>query len=327
MKTRKQIVLDRQAHMRAMDSSLAYYINQLESFDPKLHDPLFLVSWGRDIQLRPGVSLDLEATSFTRSSFAGTGSQSAQGKPWLNGTSDNMPGVSVNGEKLTTPFRLLGREITFTSVELSRSQKLGQPIDQQKMNGLNNLYQLETDAMVYIGDSDVGAEGLFNSSLVTSALVVAGASTSRLWSTKTPDEILADVNTLLNASWAASGYKVMPQELRLPPTQFALIAQMKVSSAGNVSVLSYLEDNSVALRVNGKKLNIQPAKFLVGIGASGADRMVAYTNAVDMVRFPMAPIARQTAYYQGVTFHAPYIWGYGEVEFVYPETVRYADGI
>jgi len=113
----------------------------------------------------------------------------------------------------------------------------------------------------------------------------------------------------------------------LPPTQFAYISSQKVSTAGNVSILQFLEDNSISLRVNGRKLDIQPVKWLTGRGASGADRMVAYINQEDKVRFPMVPVRRETPYYLGIKFNAPYIWAFGEVEFIYPETVVYRDGI
>jgi hypothetical protein len=41
----------------------------------------------------------------------------------------------------------------------------------------------------------------------------------------------------------------------------------------------------------------------------------------------MVPIRRETAYYHGIRYTAPYIWAMGQIEFVYPETVQYADGI
>jgi hypothetical protein len=113
----------------------------------------------------------------------------------------------------------------------------------------------------------------------------------------------------------------------LPPAQFGYIASQKVSSAGNVSILKFLEENSIALKINGKALDIQPVKWLTGQGAGGLDRMVAYTNDEGRVRFPMVPIMRETAYYQGIRFIAPYLYLFGQVEFVYPETVQYADGI
>lgn len=318
---------------RTKDSTLAYFINQLENFDPTLHEPLVSVSWGRDIKLRPGITMAFESTSFTRQAFGGVGSLSntaapaGGGMPWISAETTAIPGVSVNGQKLVKPLRPLGREVSYTSIELDRSQLTQQPIDVQKLNALNMLYQMNTDQMVYVGSSDVGATGLLNDADVTATTVADGISGSPEWADKTPDEILADVNTLIEGSWAAAAYAVCPRGLRLPPVQFSYISSQKVSSAGNVSILKFLKENSIALEINGAELDIQPVKWLAGAGANSTDRMMVYTNDLSYVRFPMVPIRRETAYYVGIRFAAPYLWAFGEVEFVYPETVRYADGI
>lgn len=313
---------------KTRDSALAYFVNQLDNLDRRLYEPLTSVSWGRDIKLRSGITMSNESTSFIRSAFAGAGTLGSTGNmPWISAETSAIPGVSVNGERIVLPLRLLAREISFTSVELERSQLLGQPIDVQKTDALNTMYQMNTDQMVYIGSSDVSATGLFNSSLVTAGSVANGISGSPLWTSKTPDEILADVNTLLTAAWSASAFAVCPSELRLPPAQFSYIASQKVSSAGNISILKFLQENCISLNINGKALDIQPVKWLTGRGSGGADRMVVYTNDESRVRFPMVPIRRETAYYQGIRFTAPYLWAFGEVEVVYPECIRYADGI
>jgi hypothetical protein len=217
--------------------------------------------------------------------------------------------------------------VSFTSVELERSQLTGQPIDAMKSDALNMLYQMNTDQMVYIGSDDVGAKGLLNSAGITYGPVANGAGGSPLWSTKTPDEILADVNTLLNSTWQASAFAVCPNKLLLPPANFSYIASQKVSSAGNVSILKFLKENSIALQVNGAELDIQPVKWLTAGQATSVNRMVAYTNDEMRVRFPMVPIRRETAYYKGIRFTAPYLWAFGELEIPYPETIQYADGI
>lgn len=322
---------------KTRDSALAFFVNQLENLDRRLYMPLTSVSWGRDIKLRSGITMSNESTSFIQSQFAGSGTLS-QGNgvvspgvggnmPWISPETTEIPGVSIDGTKVTSPLRLLAREVSYTSVELDRSQLLGQPIDAQKMDALNIMYQMNIDQMAYIGATEVSAQGLLNSSQVTSGSVVNGASASPLWVNKTPDEQLADVNSLLESTWQASAFAVCPSKLLLPPFQFSLIASQKVSSAGNVSVLEFLKKNSIALQINGKELDIQPVKWLTGRGAAGADRMVAYTNEEDRVRFPMVPIRRETAYYKGIRFTAPYLWAMGVMEFVYPETVQYADGI
>lgn len=319
---------------RTRDSALSYYVNQLDNLDKRLYEPLVSVSWGRDIKLRSGITMANESTSFIRSAFAGAGSLNnpstanlGGNMPWISAETSAIPGVSVNGERIVLPLRLLAREVSYTSPELERSNLLGQPIDAQKIDALNILYQMNTDQMVYIGSSDVGATGLCNSSLVTAGNVSTGISGFTTWSTKTPVEILADINTVLKDTWTSSALAVCPDKLLLPPTQFSYLASTLISSAGNMSILEFVKKNSIALTVNGRELDIQPVKWLTGRGDSSTDRMVAYTNDESRVRFPMVPIRRETPYYQGIRFTAPYLWAFGEVEFVYPETVRYADGI
>lgn len=318
--------------LKTKDSTLAYYVNQLENLDKRLYEPLVAVSWGRDVKLRPGITMSNESTSFIRSAFAGPATLSNSltnggNMPWISAETVDIPGISVNGQKITLPLRLLARELTYTSVELDRSQLTGQSIDTQKMDALNLLYQMNTDQMVYVGSSDVGATGLLNNASISLMAVPNGATGSPLWTQKTPDEIVFDINTLITNAWAAAAYAVCPGSLLLPPAKFAYISSQKVSSAGNVSILKYIKDNCIALEVNGRPLEINPVKWLPGLGTDGEDRMVAYTNDESRVRFPMVPIRRETAYYRGIRFAAPYLWAFGEMEIVYPETVFYADGI
>lgn len=318
---------------KTKDSTLSYFVSQLDNFDPKMHLPLVSTSWSRDIQLRPGITLANESTSFTRSGFSAPGTLSAGNgvnggnMPWISAETTAIAKIGINGERIVLPLRLLAREISYTSPELERSALLGQPIDGQQMNAMNESYQMNIDQMVYIGSTEVGATGLLNSPLVTAANVPNGIGGTPQWSTKTPLEILADVNTILTQAWLASGYSMVPTELRLPPIQYGYLAATLISNAGNTSILKFLSDNSIAMTNNGRSLNIQPIKWLAARGVGGTDRMLAYTNDVDRVRFPMVPIRRETPYYYGIRFTAPYLWAFGELEVVYPETLRYADGI
>lgn len=315
------------------DSTLAYFINQLDNLDKRLYEPLVAVSWGRDIKLRSGITMSNESTSFIQSAYAAAGSlqnpsaaASGGNMPWISAEGTAIPGVSVDGQRIVTPLRLLARELSYTSVELDRSMLTAQQIDVQKMDALNSLYQMNTDQMVYIGDSFVGATGLLNNASVATATVTGGTWAAAVLAS-TPDVILNQINTALQATWSASAFAVCPSKLLLPPAQFALLAANKVSTAGNVSILKFVQENSISLQINGKELDIQPVKWLTGRGGSGADRMVVYTNDESRVRFPMVPVRRETAYYQGIRFIAPYLWAFGQIEFVYPQTVAYYDGI
>lgn len=321
---------------KTKDSALAFYVNQLDNLDKRLYMPLTSVSWGRDIKLRSGITMDDESTSFIQSAFGAPGTLAANANasggaggniPWISPETTAIPGISIDGTRTVNPLRLAAREISFTSVELARSQRLGQPLDTQKTNALNLLYQMNIDQMVYIGATEVGATGLLNNAGVTAGSVATGVSGLTFWANKTPDEILSDVNTALESTYADSAFAFAPSKLGLPPVQFGYLASQKVSSAGNVSILKFLKENSIALELNGKELEIVPMKWATGRGAGGLDRMIVYTNEEDRVRYPMVPVRRETAYYQGIRFSAPYIWALGVMEIPYPETIQYWDGI
>lgn len=310
-----------------VDSTGAFLIGELERLDPTLHEPLASVTWGRDIDLREDVTVADEVSSFTNSSFASPGGIVPGGKAWISTDTNAITGVALDIGKTVNPLYLWGMELKYTLPELASAQKIGRPIDTQKYDAMRLKYQMDIDEMVYIGDTTYGKYGLFNSPLVSTSNVPNGVGGQATWASKTADEILTDVNAILTSAWTNSGYSIIPTDLRVPPVQFGALVSRKVSDAGNVSVLEFLRNNSMSNAANGRPLNIQPVKWLTGRGAGGTDRMVAYTRDRERVRYPLVPLQRTPLEYRSIYQITTY-WGrLGCVEFVYPETISYRDGI
>jgi hypothetical protein len=307
-----------------IDSAGAFLIGELERLDQTLHMPLASVTWSRDIKLREDVSIADEASSFTNSTFAAAGGPSPNGKSWIGKNSTAIAGIGVDIGKTAQPLTLWGMELGWTIPELESAAKIGRPIDVQKFMAMNLKFQMDIDEQVYIGDTNLGVTGLVNGSPATTGNAVTGNWTN---GTTTPAQILNDINTLLNNVWAASGYAICPSELRLPPAKFAYLTSTLVSTAGNVSLLKYIVDNCISSTINGKPLNVQPLKWLYQRGAVNTDRMVAYTNEADKVRFPLVPLQRTPLEYRGINQITTYFGRLGAVETVYGETIGYADGI
>ena len=150
---------------------------------------------------------------------------------------------------------------------------------------------------------------------------------SLLFTTATPQQILDDVNLVLNNAWLASGFAVCPDKLLLPPVQFNLLTSRIVSDAGNISILEFLKLNSLSNSVNGRPLDIQPSKWCVKRGVGNTDRMMCYTQSENRVRFPMVPLQRTPIEYRDLRQLTTYFGRLGAVEWVYPETAYYADGL
>ncbi|MGH8709729.1 MAG: DUF2184 domain-containing protein [Burkholderiales bacterium] len=309
-------------------STLSFMVSQLDRLDPKLHQPLYSTSWSRDVTVRGDINFGHMSTSFVRHTMGAVGSQSPTGKPWLSPKATALPGVTLDGERIVLPIRPLGMELSYTSIELERSQLLSTSIDQAQFDALNIFYQMTTDEMVYIGDAPLAVTGLLNDATVGAALVAAdGTGASTLWTSKTTDQIIRDVNAILTAAWTNSGFTSVPNRLLISPAEYAYISNTPRATVSDTTIKRFIEMNNLSTEQNGGELMIEPVKWLTGRGAGGTNRMVAYTMDADKVRFPMIPIRRETPYNLGIHYNSPYIWAYGQMEVIYPECMLYRDGI
>jgi hypothetical protein len=324
---------------KTVDSTGAFLVGELERLDMTLHEPLAAVTWGRDIDLREDVTIADEVSSFTLSTYGsagglGTGNSTGNGKAWIGKNTSQITGIDVDISKTPQPLRPWGMELKYTILELESAARLGRPIDQQKYMAMQLKYQMDVDEQVYIGDTALGDTGLVNSGLVTPLNVVTGASGSTLWSQKSPDEILADVNSALSTNWQNAAWAVLPTRILIPPAQYGYIATAKVSLAGNESILQYILRNNLCATARGAKLEIYPVKWAIGAGVGGTigtinghDRMIVYVKEKDRIRYPMTPIQRTPVQYDGIYHKSTYFGRLGVMEVVYPETLGYYDGI
>lgn len=323
---------------KTVDSTGAFLVGELERLDQTLHEPLAAVTWGRDIDLREDVTIADEVSSFTLSTYGsagglGVGNTIGNGKAWISKTADQIGGVAVDIAKIPHALRLWGLELKYTIPELESAARLGRPIDQQKYDAMALKHQMDIDEQVYIGDTSLGDTGLINNTLVTNqSNVVAGAAGQTQWSTKTPQEILADVNTALNSVWQASAWAVVPRNILIPPAQYGFIATQPVTAAGSESILLYLLKNNLLARTGQGTLNILPLKWNIGAAAGGTfgtidghDRMVVYTKDKMRVRYPMTLLQRTPIQYDSLFHKSTYFCRLGQVEVVYPETIGYFD--
>lgn len=313
---------------RTADSTGAFLVGELERLDQTLHMPLAAVTWSRDVDLREDVSLGDEVSSFTLTTFGSGDNVGNNGKSWIGKSTSQIGGIGVDQAKIPGPLTPWALEVKYSILELESAAKMGRPIDDQKIEGLKLKHQMDIDEQVYIGDAALQLTGLCNSALVSNVSNVPnGAAAASTFISKTPDEILADVNAIIISAWAASGWSVMPTRLLLPPVQFGYLSTQKIGSAGQVSILKFLLDNNV-LKSSGKgELEILPAKWLTGRGAGATDRMMAYTKEKRFARYPMTPLQRTPIQYDSIYHKMSYYCRLGAVEVVYPETFAYRDGI
>ena len=83
--------------------------------------------------------------------------------------------------------------------DMQRANYIGRSLDNLLQDGVRMAYDKHMDANVYVGLTDYGTTGLVNNPDAVETTAANGAAGTATWATKTPDEILKDVNDALAA--------------------------------------------------------------------------------------------------------------------------------
>jgi len=308
-----------------IDSTGVFFQTELTRVDPVLNQPLAEFTWSRDVDIGP-LDIGDETTAFDAVKYTAVGGVQPAGKSFIGPKATEIGNVGIDMERKTAATFVWAEAVQKTVIELAQAAKLGRNLDATLLDALNMKKNVDTQNQVYTGDVLQNIKGLVNSTLITATDVALNAgATSRLWINKTDDEILQDLNTLLTAAWAQTGYTVMPRRLGLPPAKFAYLVSRKIVN-GSMSIAKYLAENSIAMTTNGAPLELVPMRELTGAGVGPTDRMIAYTKRKDFVRIPMSPMLSTPVQYKDLYQRVVYYCRFGTMEFPKPETLRYADG-
>lgn len=304
-----------------ISSTGAFLVGELERLDQELYAPLADFTWSRDIDLREDVTIADEVTSFMLANYAGGfGSIGGSGKSWIKGMDTTPARVSVETSKVTTPLTPWGMEVSYSIFELQKAMQVGRPIDVQKYDAMKFKHQLDIDQQVYMGDEGIGVKGLLNNDAVVAKSNLGSVNVQ----TMSAEDAVNLFNTVLESSWKATQYIRIPDTILIPPALFAALASKQLPNVDK-NVLEYVLQNNIAVS-NGGKLTIRPVKWLNDSSInSGNGRLVAYTKARDVVRFPLVQLQSMAPQFRDFMQSVPYYGALGGVEFVRPEMVYYGD--
>lgn len=311
----------------AIGSGMAFLIGELEKRDPRLLEPLQSVTWTRDIVAKTGGGW-VDFTSNTFVDYATTGGNESG---IIGGETNDIPIMQADVTKDVYKVFSFANILKVPFVDQAKLQGIGRSLDDILDKGIRLNYNKSIDNLVYSGLPAMGVYGLVNNPNVVTSAAPNGASGTATWQTKTPDEILDDVNSLIVETWTASEYDLtgMANHILIPPQQYAYLVGRKVSDAGNISILQFLLENNIA-RNQGIDLVIAPSRWCTGAGTGAKDRMVAYVNDEDRINFDL-PVPLIRVMTQPQVTEMAYLTAYaaqlGQVKVLYNSCIRYMDGI
>lgn len=318
-------------------SGLAFLNSQLELIDTDMVQPLQAVTHARDITVEVGGGFPEFISAFA-TNYASTGNRNFG----LQGTNNtDIAEVQADVQKAVWRVWPWAAGMTITYIDLKRmefAQRTGQsaPFSLQELyeEFCSSMWGKALDMLVYSGF--LGQPGLINNTAVPETVLPNGAAGHSTWVSKTPQEILNDVNLLLNTAMNNSGYDAkegMPDRLLVPYTQYAYLTNpMTLGGVGGFeSILQYIERQCVAAHHGLPfKINFLPNPWISGQGASGTDRIVAYKNNKKSVyvKVPQPMIKGMTVptTRAGGAYETIYVGAMSQVIFKRTQTMIYGDG-
>jgi hypothetical protein len=323
----------------AGSSGFAFLQSQLELIDTDLVRPLQAVTHKRDIAVEVGGGFPEFISAFA-SNYATTGTQFFG----LQGTNNTeIPEAQADIQKGFWRTYVWAMGMTITYIDLRRMEfalRTGQapPFSLQELyeESVETTWGKALDYVVYQGF--LGDAALINNPNVFEYAVPAtGAGGLTTWASKTPQQILTDVNTALNLTIENSGYDAqegMADRLLIPYTQFALLTQPMVIGGAPVAVstISYIEKECVAAHHGiDFKINFLPNPWISGKGAGATDRSVYYKNSKKSLYLkvpqPMIQAMTVPTTRAGGAYETLYTGCISQIIFKRTQTMVYGDGI
>ena len=236
--------------------------------------------------------------------------------------SDDFRRVNVTGVETTGKVHSYGAAVEYSVQDIRAAAFAGLPLQDHEVRAARRASEQKLDEIILNGEAGGNLFGVMTHPNVPSAAVPAGASTDTEWSTKTPDEILADMNDIVTDMIDLTKGVEAPNKLILPIAQYELINNTARSTTSDTTILQFF------LRNNEHVQSVESWYKLKGAGAGGTDVMIAYRDDPEVIEtvipqeFEMFP-----AQPKNMAFSVPCHARFGGVRIRYPLAVSIRRGI
>jgi hypothetical protein len=235
---------------------------------------------------------------------------------------DDLPRADVNGKQFTSPVRGIGISYGYSVQEIRASEMVGKSLDARKASAAYRGHEETINRLIFNGDSEYGLPGFFTNVNVPMYVIPAnGTGATKLWVNKTPDQILADMNGIVNSVLTTTKGVHRATEVWLPIAQYTYVNTTIRGSMSDKTILQVFLESQPGVSV---KMVLECG----GAGAGATDRMVAFENNEDNVAIELPMMFMQHSAQQvNLEFTVPCESRYGGVIWRYPLSGTFADGI
>jgi len=309
----------------AQQVAMSFLIRQASLIEPTVYQIKY-----QDIQYPSLIPVDTSAPEWIQSVTYFSMDSVGQAQ-WFNGNAQDVPKVELTREKFETTVSMAAIGYGYNLEELGTAQLLGMNLSNDKASAARRIAEEKVEQVAFVGDAQKGFTGLVNSSTPTATTAPAdGTGSATTFASKTPDQILRDINGQLTGIFTGTLGAEIADTLLLPYSVLLDISTRRIDAVNQTTILEWVKRNNIYTLTTGGELTIRGVfGFLDTAGASSSKRMVAYRRSPEVLKFHMPmPFRFLQAWQTGpIRFDVPGIFRLGGVDIRRPKSVRYLDGI
>ena len=239
----------------------------------------------------------------------------------ISNYADDLPTADVKGKEFHSTIKSIGNSYVYSKDDIRAAQFAGKPLNQRKANAAVEAHRQQINKLAFFGDAEYGIQGLLTNSNIPNAPVVAGAATTLTWVTKTPDEILKDLNSAVSDMLDLTNGVEVPNTIVMPIAQYNHIATTARSANSDTTILEFFKGNNPGIEV-------MWATELKGAFSGGTDGFIVYNRNPDKLWMEIPMMAQMSpAQEKGLSYSVPVESKFGGVIIPYPLSVSIRRGI
>ncbi len=250
---------------------------------------------------------------------------------WFNGHAQDVPNVELLREKFTTGVAMAAIGYRYSVEELGKAQLYGIQLNTEKASLARRVAEEKIDSVAFVGDATKGYTGVVNNPAVAATTAPAdGTGSATTFASKTPDQVLRDVNAVLIGQFNSTLGNYVADTLLLPYDVLLGLSSRRIDSVNQTTLIEWIKKNNIYTLTTGRELTIRGLfGYLDTAGASGTKRMVAYKRDASVLKLNMPMPFRFWAPWQigPMLFEVPGTFRLGGVDVKLPKAIRYLDGI
>jgi len=282
-----------------------------QTYDVQYGDLMYRELFPVNSDVNPG------ATTITYRTYDSVGTANI-----INSYSSDLPRADVAGKETTIPVRTIAASFGYSVKEIKSASMANFSLDQRRAGAARRAIEEKMNEVAFNGDAESNLPGLFSNTDITETAVADGASATKVWVDKTPDEIILDVTNACSVMYEGTQKVEKPSRLVCPPAQWNLLWSTPRATGSDMNIAQWILANSPFIK------EIVASQEMQAAGSGGEDMFMIYNPDPSKLQLEIPEdITFLPAQEQNLEMVVPVTSEFAGLNIYYPKSLAFWIGI